>query len=1582
MIKEKIFSSCHIVFFLLLILGCGFLLVKPVTATTYYIDATGGNDLNSGTSTGAAWQTISKVNTTSFNPGDSVLFERGETWLEKLGMISSGTSGNTITFGAYGSGNKPNLYGNSTISTNYGVFNDLIFTGPMSISGNNNVLNRIQLTSPAEINTASPTITTSLESELVQNSDFETSGAGGADVFANWTEAKSGSSTINNDVTDVYSGSHAARLDIDSSNSQANLSQGILTAGNWYQYSVWAKANTGTPYISIGNSSGTVSFSQFQINNTYTQYIGTGRAGGVNFFVYRSEGSNSKSIYFDQVSAKKITWSSMIAYIGNHQQKNGSYSATPTVANGTQAGILINYADDNNFVMVIVDRATNSQTAKAIVLSKIGGVYTQVISGSITYGDGLELKVIDTNGYYTLFYDNVQVGSETAISETALGYDIYGFSSYTNNTVGTVTTDSYTASWTESDVTDTSSFNEIPATSDDFSIIYLPDTQEYSKDATSYFGDQTQWIVDNADALNIKMVLHEGDIVNSGNTDSEWAVATTALNKLNNANISTLLSVGNHDYVGSYTSRVLTNFLSVFPATWYTEKSWFNGGFYNNEHSNVYTLKTIGDTNYIFITLEYNPRAGVLTWLDNLLTTHSDRVAILVTHAFLRGYDQTVQTEGTGLWNIINNHANVLLIGGGHYTTAGVEYYEGSRTNRLGNGSKVLQFMANYQDAPNGGNGYLRIVTVKPNSRVLLMRTYSPTLDSYFTDANSEFVMKWPEGLVSQPSLTINGDDNTASYVLIDNNDTTSYTGTLIAGDNNIIQNFTIAQSADGGIKTQADAAITNSLVASSDDDIEISSDKTVTGIKNLFGSSGKVGDGTYTDTGNFTLWSSDPLFTNPSGNDFSIQTTSAGVDAGVDVGQTNDYSGNFIYGAPDIGAFEYQPTFVVGTDDLDVTGNVRIYGDGKFRYTTTTSGVASAKFQVTPSEGTWWTYGSTEVRPEWLNISDITWNTSEPYSKQWTASSTIATTTIYTIGDFDPSEFYNLTYNKGSGAISMGTYKSNGSGELTFTYTGGYSDVTFNLAGASSPTVSISDVTVNEDAGTATVSVTLSGTLSNDSVTVDYSTSNGTATSVSDYTAVSGTFTWAAGETGTKTFSVTISNDSLDENNETITITLSNPSNATISDSTGTVTITDNDATPTVSWTASSQSVSEANTSITITAEIDAVSALTATIPYTITGTADEDIDYTITASPLIINSGSTTATVTITVIEDSSYELDETIIITISAPTNATAGETAIHTATISNDDASHSNTSGGGSEAIISTTPDITLVNLSNQIGANKTTIQWTTSGSGIDSIGLYYSSNNGASYTQIVYNLNKSLDTFVWNVPNLEIEQASIKIIAYDSGKAVLASDISDVFTITKVLEEIIIPPEEEDDDQGESTETTTDEEGRIVAGFTGEIGFSPVNNQTEQISKVFPGQYLRSYSFNTIYYIDENFIRHPFWDTKTFFTYANSWNEVIWVTDATLPTMTLGLPVLPKPGVVLTKIQSDSKVYAIDFGNVLRWVPNEATALTLYGAVWADYIIDLEPTIFVRFTIGDNMTMIEMVDRNIMKTREKLKELAQ
>ncbi|MCY1723243.1 right-handed parallel beta-helix repeat-containing protein [Prolixibacteraceae bacterium Z1-6] len=91
------------------------LLVSFSNATVYYVSVS-GNDANTGTSENQPWQTLAKVSGTNFSPGDQILFKRGDEWSGSITVTSSGSTGSPIVYGAYGSGEKPKIYGSEKIT--------------------------------------------------------------------------------------------------------------------------------------------------------------------------------------------------------------------------------------------------------------------------------------------------------------------------------------------------------------------------------------------------------------------------------------------------------------------------------------------------------------------------------------------------------------------------------------------------------------------------------------------------------------------------------------------------------------------------------------------------------------------------------------------------------------------------------------------------------------------------------------------------------------------------------------------------------------------------------------------------------------------------------------------------------------------------------------------------------------------------------------------------------------------------------------------------------------------------------------------------------------------------------------------------------------------------------------------------------------------------------------------------------------------------------------------------------------------------------------------------------------------------
>ncbi len=187
--------------------------------------------------------------------------------------------------------------------------------------------------------------------------------------------------------------------------------------------------------------------------------------------------------------------------------------------------------------------------------------------------------------------------------------------------------------------------------------------------------------------------------------------------------------------------------------------------------------------------------------------------------------------------------------------------------------------------------------------------------------------------------------------------------------------------------------------------------------------------------------FSSAPLFTNAaSAANFTLTYLSPAIDAGTDVSLTTDYTGtNHIYGLPDIGAYEYQPPYTIGTNNIDITSPIRLYSDGEYRYTGTASGGTQAKLTIAPTGG-WPSNGYSQ----YMDIDIDTWNTSGTYSKQWSETGEGSLSVAHTVGDLKPNYYYKVDVED----ELYGTYLSNSQGQISFTYTGGYSEHSFEVEG------------------------------------------------------------------------------------------------------------------------------------------------------------------------------------------------------------------------------------------------------------------------------------------------------------------------------------------------------------------------------------------------------------------------------------------------------------------------------------------------------------------------------------------------------
>ncbi len=222
---------------------------------------------------------------------------------------------------------------------------------------------------------------------------------------------------------------------------------------------------------------------------------------------------------------------------------------------------------------------------------------------------------------------------------------------------------------------------------------------------------------------------------------------------------------------------------------------------------------------------------------------------------------------------------------------------------------------------------------------------------------------------------------------------------------------------------------------------------------------------------------------------------------------------------------------------------------------------------------------------------------------------------------------------------------------------------------------LSIDDVTLAEGQSgqrTALFTVSLSAASSH-TVTVNYATADGTATSPSDYIAALGTLTFTPGQTS-QTISIAVKGDAQNEADDTFFINLSGAANALLDDAQGLGTITSDDPLPALSVT--DPVVTEGNSgtkNLNFSVSLAPASGRVVTVEYaSLAGTAAPGSDYQPASGTLTFNPGQTSKTVSIALVGDTVPEPDETVLLNLANPSGAILLK-ALGTGTIASDDVS---------------------------------------------------------------------------------------------------------------------------------------------------------------------------------------------------------------------------------------------------------------------------------------------------------------------
>lgn len=258
-------------------------------------------------------------------------------------------------------------------------------------------------------------------------------------------------------------------------------------------------------------------------------------------------------------------------------------------------------------------------------------------------------------------------------------------------------------------------------------------------------------------------------------------------------------------------------------------------------------------------------------------------------------------------------------------------------------------------------------------------------------------------------------------------------------------------------------------------------------------------------------------------------------------------------------------------------------------------------------------------------------------------------------------SETVTITLSNPGGGASLGTPST-----LTLI-------ITDNEAGSSSSTSSTTTSTsstgpsvgfgatqysVDEDMPTITITVVRAGS-SSSSAAVTYATSNGTGKSGNEYTATTGTLSFAANESS-KTFTVPIFNDTAGDGAKTFTVTLSAPTGGSLTSGQSVATVTINDdetvefGSGSFKFSKSTYNVDESSGKATITVQRTGGSAFTASVNYTTNSlSAISGSDFTSTAGTLTFAPGEAAKNIAIPIVKDTIADTGETFSVDLSGAT-----------------------------------------------------------------------------------------------------------------------------------------------------------------------------------------------------------------------------------------------------------------------------------------------------------------------------------------
>ena len=261
----------------------------------------------------------------------------------------------------------------------------------------------------------------------------------------------------------------------------------------------------------------------------------------------------------------------------------------------------------------------------------------------------------------------------------------------------------------------------------DFSIAWISDTQYYAEQYMENFESVTDWIVDSAEDLDIKYVVHTGDIVDEFNEEYQFVNAGGQLKKFEDAGIPYGVLAGNHDVAHGNMRYDL--YWKYFGEDRYKDNPVY-GSSYNNNLGH-YDLVTVDGEELLFIYMSWDVYYPETDWINSVLAQYSDRKAIIAIHGGINAVGTQSYVSDFLLENVCKENKNVMAIINGHYHGSSLNF-KGFDDDGDGISDRVVyQLCTDYQSAPGGGSGYLKMLYFDLANDKIYLNSYSPVLDDF-----------------------------------------------------------------------------------------------------------------------------------------------------------------------------------------------------------------------------------------------------------------------------------------------------------------------------------------------------------------------------------------------------------------------------------------------------------------------------------------------------------------------------------------------------------------------------------------------------------------------------------------------------------------------------------------------------------------------------------------------------------------------------------------------------------------------------------------------------------------------------------